>query len=81
METKFPKPIFSKMVKSGARTFFLDLKTAKNSEPYMTVSLSELKGQEKNRVHINVFAGEIEDFFQALTEVVEQARLLAKKNS
>jgi hypothetical protein len=79
METKFQKPIFSKMVKSGSRTFFLDLKNSKKNEPYVTVSLNELKGEDKNRMHVNVFASELEEFFQAFSEVMDQARLAVKK--
>ncbi|HME55302.1 MAG TPA: DUF3276 family protein [Candidatus Lokiarchaeia archaeon] len=60
--------VLSQIVRAGTRTYFIDVKAAKTSEKYMTITGSEGKGMEKRRVM--VFAEYVDEFVNA----VEKAR-------
>jgi hypothetical protein len=63
--------LFSKMVKAGSTTYFMDVKEAKNSKKYLTVTASQfLKDGEKKftKRSVIVFGNMADDFIGALKE-------------
>ena len=67
--------LFSKMVKSGKITYFLDVKEAKNNTKYLTVTASQPSKEEPKKFtksSINVFSNAAEDFVGALKQAKEE---------
>jgi hypothetical protein len=63
--------IFSKMLKAGSTTFFMDVKEAKNSKKYLTVTASQPSrdGEKKfTKRSLIVFSSAADDFVSALKE-------------
>jgi len=68
-------PLFSKMVKSGKITYFLDVKEAKNNTKYLTVTASQPSREEPKKFtksSINVFSNSAEEFVGALKQAKEE---------
>ena len=63
----------SKTVNAGKRTYFLDVKSAKNGEKYLAIteSLFHGEGQDRGRSRIIVFADVVDDFVAALSEIAQ----------
>ena len=63
----------SKTVKAGKRTYFLDVKAAKNGEKYLAITESLFQGEDKarERSRILVFADAVDDFVAALSEIAQ----------
>jgi hypothetical protein len=63
--------LFSKMLKAGSTTYFMDVKEAKNSKKYLTLTASQpaKEGEKKftNR-SVVVFSSVLDDFVSALKE-------------
>jgi hypothetical protein len=63
--------LFSKMVKAGSTTYFMDVKEAKNSKKYLTVTASQFSkdGEKKfTKRSVIVFGNMADDFIGALKE-------------
>jgi len=66
--------LFSKMVKSGKITYFLDVKEAKNNTKYLTVTASQPSREEPKKFtksSINVFSNSAEEFIDAVKQAKE----------
>ena len=65
----------SRTVKAGKRTYFLDVKEAKNGQKYLAITESRFAGEgnERERSRIVVFADAMDEFVDALHEVVKLA--------
>ena len=63
----------SRIVKAGAKTYFLDLKKTKEGKPFLVITESRFKGEgeERERASIVVFPEHARDFVQALEETVQ----------
>ena len=69
--------LFSKSIKAGDRTYFIDVKEAKNKSKYLTIAESKpsKNGDKKfSRSSIMVFDNKITEFQDALTEAVIQMK-------
>jgi hypothetical protein len=67
--------VFSKMVKSGKITYFLDVKEAKNNTKYLTVTASQPSREEPNKFtksSINVFSNSAEELVGAVKEAKQE---------
>jgi hypothetical protein len=67
--------LFSKMVKSGKITYFLDVKEAKNNTKYLTVTASQPSREEPKKFtknSINVFSNSAEEFVGAVKQAKEE---------
>ncbi len=67
--------LYSKMVKSGKITYFLDVKEAKNNTKYLTVTASQPSKDEPQKFtksSINVFSNSVEEFLGALKEAKQE---------
>jgi len=67
-ETTQKEAIFSKMIKTKGRTYFLDVKEASNGNKYLTICESRKVDGEWQRNRIMVFDNDIPSFFQGLKE-------------
>ena len=67
---EFAPALFSTRVTAGRRTYFFDVKSAKNTKPFLMITQSEINGDEKKKSYINIFDSEVSDFNQALNEAV-----------
>lgn len=68
---EFAPALFSTRVQNGARTFFVDVKSAKNNKPYMKITESSIsKEGEKKKAYMTVFENEINDFREAIDQAV-----------
>lgn len=73
--TKRPEPIKSKMVKAGKINYFFDVKEAKNGNKYLVITESSLQPDGKSRRNsIMVFDNRIEDFGQAVNEMMAEVK-------
>jgi len=59
---------FSKTVKAGRTTFFVDIKEAKNGNQYLSITESQINGEEKKKTSIRIFGETIEEFRKAVDE-------------
>jgi hypothetical protein len=60
--------IFSKMIKTRSRTYFLDVKETSKGGKYLTICESRKVDGEWQRNRIMVFDNDVPNFFQALKE-------------
>lgn len=68
---EFAPALFSTRVSAGRRTYFFDVKAAKNDKPFLKITQSEINGDEKKKSYLNVFESEVSDFNKALSEAVQ----------
>lgn len=61
---------FSKTVKAGRTTFFVDVKEAKNGNQYLSITESQINGEEKKKTSIRIFGETIGEFRKAIEEAV-----------
>ncbi|MBI2355942.1 MAG: DUF3276 family protein [Candidatus Doudnabacteria bacterium] len=78
MQQTFAPTLFSTKATVGRRTYFFDVKTAKNSKPFLKITQSEINGEEKKKSYLNVFDSEVPNFHSALTEAVDYINQSAK---
>ena len=60
--------IFSRMIKTRSRTYFMDVKETSKGGKYLTICESREVDGEWQRNRIMVFDNDIPNFFQALKE-------------
>jgi phosphohistidine swiveling domain-containing protein len=63
--------LFSKTLKAGSTTYFMDVKEAKNSKKYLTVTASQPAKEGDNKFakrSLIVFSNVVDDFVSALKE-------------
>jgi len=65
--------ICTTMVRAGRTTYFVDVKEAKNGHKYLSISESQMNGEERKRMTVRVFAEAIEQFRQAVDEAAAAA--------
>lgn len=75
---EFAPALFSTKVSAGRRTFFFDVRNTKEERPYLKITESSIKGEEKKRTNMAVFESEITDFVNGLTQAVEYINQQAK---
>ena len=67
-------PIFSKTIKAGDRTYFIDVKEAKNKSKYLTIAESKRSKEDEKkftRSSVMVFDNQVEKFREALDEAMK----------
>ena len=64
--------IYSTMVRAGRRTYFVDLREAKNGNKYLSISENKISNEKgKERVTLRVFGESIEQFRQAVEDAAK----------
>lgn len=67
--------LFSTNLKAGNKTYFFDVKAAKNGNKYLTITDSSInKEGQKFRSTITVFADQLQPFAQAFGEIQEKVK-------
>ena len=68
---EFAPALFSTRVAAGRRTFFFDVKNTKDAKPYIKITESSIsKEGEKKKTYMTIFHSEMNDFKQAIEEVL-----------
>jgi len=67
---EFAPALFSTRISAGRRTYFFDVKSAKNAKPFLKITQSEVNGEEKKKTYLNIFDSEVNEFHKAIEEVV-----------
>lgn len=68
---EFAPSLFSTRVTNGRRTFFVDVKSAKNNQPYLKITESSIsKEGEKKKAYMTVFENELNEFRAAIDQAV-----------
>ena len=64
----------SRIVKAGAKTYFLDIKETKDEKPYLMITESRFKGEgeDRERISIVVFPENAQEFSEAVSELTAQ---------
>jgi hypothetical protein len=75
---EFAPSLFSTRVSSGRRTYFVDVKSAKNNKPFLKITQSEINGEEKKKSTLNVFESEISDFGTAVNQALDYVKQSVK---
>lgn len=65
--------VYSTMVRAGKITYFVDVKEAKNGKKYLSISETQINGEEKKRTTLRVFSEGIDPFRQAIEEAANAA--------
>ena len=60
--------MFTTKFSQGRRTFFFDVKMGKNKKPFLKITSSSIKGEEKHRTFLTVFDSEAQDFMHAVAD-------------
>ena len=66
--------LFSKSIKAGDRTYFVDVKEAKNKSKYLTIAESKRSKEDEkkfNRSSVMVFESQAEKFHEAIEEAFQ----------
>ena len=67
--------LHSTNLKAGNKTYFFDVKAAKNGNKYLTITDSSInKDGQKFRSTITVFQDQMQNFNQAIQEVLEKVK-------
>ncbi|MBA4312146.1 MAG: hypothetical protein C0417_05910 [Chlorobiaceae bacterium] len=70
--------LFSRTVKAGKTTYFIDVREAKNKNKYISIAESTLakEGEEKKftRKNIMIFDNQLEKFREAFNEAIKIAQ-------
>jgi hypothetical protein len=61
---------FSKMIKAGRNTYFVDVKEAKNGNKYLAITESRFDGEKARKTSIRVFGEAIGEFGRTISEAV-----------
>jgi hypothetical protein len=61
-------PLFTTKFSQGRRTFFFDVKKSKNEKPYLRITASSVRGDERSRSYLTIFDNEVHDFQQAIAD-------------
>ena len=72
--------VFSKVVKAGKRTYFIDIKSTKGQDHFITLTESKktlLNGKESFQKHkVFLYKEDFEKFKDSLIEVIDKANAL-----
>lgn len=68
------REVFTRVVKAGRRTYYIDVKKMKESpELYLTITESKKKETEIEKHKIFLYKEDFEKFLEALTEAIDYA--------
>ena len=69
--------LFTKMIKSGRTTYFIDVKEAKNNSKYLNITSSSPSSQDPKKLSrrsLLLFANAADEFLEALRESVDHLK-------
>lgn len=65
---------FSTAVKAGKTTYFVDVKEAKNGNPYLSITESQFNGDKKRKTTVRVFGETITEFRKAVDDAAASVK-------
>lgn len=66
--------LYSQSVKTQGKTYFFDVKAAKNGNKYLTITESRLRDGQKFRSTLTVFADHLPEFSQTVSQMLEKVK-------
>jgi hypothetical protein len=73
-ELQFAPALYTQNLKTTGKTYFFDVKTAKNGSKYLKISESWIKDGQRHRGNITVFEKDLQDFNKAVVEVQDKTK-------
>lgn len=78
-DSKFNQEIHSEIVRAGKRTYFMDVKSTRNNEYYLTITESKKRYGENGKFHyekhkIFLYKEDFENFADSLQDVLDYIR-------
>lgn len=71
-QSQVPQPtpaLYSENLKTKSKTYFFDVKAAKNGNKYLSISESWIKNGQKFRSTLTVFQDSIKEFSQLVSDI------------
>ncbi len=62
--------LYTTMLRAGKTTYFVDLKTAKNGNKYLSICESQITGDSKEKITIRIFGETMTEFQKAVNDAV-----------
>ena len=75
-ESRFRQEIFSKVIRAGKRTYFIDVKSTRNDELYLTITESKKRFENEGKFHYEkhklfLYKEDFDKFVDNLQDVVD----------
>jgi hypothetical protein len=70
-----PQALYSQNIKTKGKTYFFDVRAAKNGGKYLSISETWMKDGQKHRSTITVFKDNVDEFSQVFGEVQEKVKI------
>lgn len=79
---KYNPELFTKIIKAGRRTYFIDVRSTKNtSELYITITEKKRNEEDIEKFKIFLYKEDFDKFFEALAESIQFAKQYYDNNS
>lgn len=62
--------LYSTMIRSGRKTYFVDVREAKNGSKFISISENRINGEDRKRVTIRVFGENVSEFLRSIEDAV-----------
>ena len=70
-----PEPsLYSQNLPTKGKTYFFDVKAAKNGNKYLSITESRIKDGQKYRSTVTIFSDQIDQFSQAVADIKEKVK-------
>jgi Protein of unknown function (DUF3276) len=67
-------PLYSQNLKTKGKTYFFDVRAAKNGGKYISISETWTKDGQKHRSTVTVFKDNLDEFSQVIGELQEKVK-------
>jgi len=74
LQTTVPQALYSQNLKTKSKTYFFDVRAAKNGNKYLSISETWMKDGQKHRSTVTVFKDNLDEFSQVIGELQEKVK-------
>jgi hypothetical protein len=67
-------PIYSEQLKTKGKTYFFDVRAAKNGNKYISITETWIKDGQNHRGNVTVFQNNLQEFSNALSQTLEHVK-------
>jgi hypothetical protein len=67
-------PIYSEQLKTKGKTYFFDVRAAKNGNKYISITETWIKDGQNHRSNVTVFQNNLQEFSNALSQTLEHVK-------
>jgi len=67
-----PQSLYSQKMSAKGKTYFFDVREAKNGNKYLSITESRIKGDQKFRSTISVFPNNLEEFRETVSAMQDK---------